>query len=236
MGIGKDFRELMAKVGYSFNDLKYLENALTHTSYTNEMRKKGFRADSYETLEFLGDAVLEFVVSEELFRRYSKDGEGALTKIRQELVCESTLARLARVYNLGAYLNIGTAEESTKLRDRSKVLADAFEALVAAIYLDDMPVGGLKYKAVILALFADEISSAVSLGSSDYKTMLQSFVEKNSGDVLTYRIEESGPAHAKHFVATAYINNNRVGSGSGLTKRGAEQAAAEDALGLFGII
>lgn len=235
MGLGKDLKYLIRDIGYEFNDVTYLENALTHASYVNEMRKKGFRCDSNESLEFLGDAILEFLISEELFARFKRDGEGALTKMRQELVCESTLAKLAEDINLGDYLHIATSEEGTRLRTRPKVLADTFEALIAAIYLDDKTAGAHYYKDIILSFFTEEISARASGATSDYKTMLQKFVEKN-GDVLRYDCEESGPDHEKTFVSTAFINNNKVGVGSGFTKRSAEQSAAMAALRLFGMI
>lgn len=236
MGIGKDFFVLMDTIGYKFNDITLLETALTHSSYSNEMRKKGFRRDSFESLEFLGDAVLELVISEHLFNRYKKDGEGILTRLRQNLVCESTLARIARTINLADYLNIGSSEENTDVRNRDKVLADALEAVIAAIYIDDETSGRINYRSVILKLFDAEITSLITKGAVDYKTMLQQFVEKNNGSILCYTYEESGPEHSKTFVATAHINNNKVGIGIGSTKRSAEQAAAKGALKLFGII
>ena len=114
MGIGIDFSSLMKNIGYSFIDVSFLEKALTHSSYTNEMKQKGFRAESNEALEFLGDAVLEIVISEYLYDKYSKHGEGALSRLRQVLVCEATLAKIASKINLGDYLHIGTAEENIK--------------------------------------------------------------------------------------------------------------------------
>ncbi|MBQ8371891.1 MAG: ribonuclease III [Clostridia bacterium] len=237
MGIGKDFSLLMDALGYRFTDNSYLENALTHTSYTNEMRAKGFRALSNEALEFLGDAVLQIVISEELFYRYGKQGEGALTKMRQRIVCESTLASVAKALSLGEYLNIGTGEESIGLRSKPKALADALEAVIAAIYIDDRENGhGANFRPVVLRIFECAISDASSTGSRDYKTMLQQFVEKNPESVLAYEYEERGPEHKKEFSATAYINNNRVGCGIGSTKRAAEMQAARAALMLFGLI
>ena len=237
MGIGKDFGELMHAIGYNFIDVTFLETALTHSSYTNEMRQKGFRAESNEALEFLGDAVLEIVVSEYLFDRYAKHGEGALSKLRQTIVCENTLAKIASRINLGLYLHVGSAEENLDLRKRKKVLADALEALIAAVYLDDRTnAHGNLYSAVIICLFEKEIESILKSGNRDYKTLLQQFVEKNGDALLRYDIEESGPEHEKTFIATAYINNNKVGDGKGSTKRAAEMQAAKVALRLFGII
>jgi ribonuclease-3 len=199
------------------------------------MRKRGFRAESNEELEFLGDAVLELVISEELYRRCSKDGEGALTKLRQSLVCENMLAKIAAEINLGDYLNVGTGEESTDVRQRSKVLADALEAVIAAIYLDSKAQDNEQYREIILGIFDPYISDVIKNGYTDYKTLLQQFVEKNTGSVLRYEYLESGPEHKKHFVATAYVNNNAVGTGEGNTKRSAETSAARSALELFGI-
>ena len=236
MGIGKDISTLMRIIGYDFNDVSFLETALTHSSYTNEMNKKGFRAESNEALEFLGDAVLEIVISEYLFDRYAKQGEGALSKLRQTIVCEATLSKIAERIGLGEYLNIGTAEENLALRTRKKILADALEALIAAVYLDDRTnARGNLYSAVIICLFEKDMEAIIKSGNRDYKTVLQQFVEKNGDAVLRYDIEENGPEHEKTFIATAYINNNKVGDGKGSTKRSAEMQAAKVALRLFGI-
>ena len=236
MGIGKDIKSLMHNIGYEFKDVSFLETALTHSSYTNEMKQKGFRAESNEALEFLGDAVLEIVISEYLFDRYSKHGEGALSKLRQTIVCESTLSNIAERINLGEYLNIGTAEENIGLRTGKKIIADALEALIAAVYLDDRTnAHGNIYPAIVICLFEKEIETIMKSGDRDYKTLLQQFVEKNGDAILRYDIEESGPEHEKTFIATAYINNNKVGDGKGSTKRSAEMQAAKVALRLFGI-
>lgn len=237
MGIGKDFGQLMQDIGYNFIDVTFLETALTHSSYTNEMKQKGFRAESNEALEFLGDAVLEIVISEYLFDRYAKHGEGALSKLRQTVVCESTLAKIASRIGLGQYLHIGSAEENLNLRTRKKILADSLEALIAAVYLDDRTNSrGNLYSSVVICLFEKEIEYILKSGNRDYKTLLQQFVEKNGDALLRYEIEESGPEHEKTFIATAYINNNKVGDGKGSTKRAAEMQAAKVALRLFGIV
>ena len=236
MGVGKEFIELMNVIGYNFEDISHLQVALTHSSYSNEMKKKGFRADSNEAYEFLGDAVLELIISEALFIRCSKAGEGVLTKHRQRLVCEQTLAKIAACLKLGEYLNVGTGEESTDVRSRPKVLADALEAVIAAMYIDSAAANrSAECKSAILAMFETEITAVISRGNTDYKSMLQQFVEKNSGTELRYEYTEHGPEHKKSFVAYAYINNNRVGEGRGKTKRAAEMQAAERALTLFGI-
>ena len=237
MGIGKEINDLMRDVGYTFSDVTFLETALTHSSYTNEMKQKGYRAESNEALEFLGDAVLEIVISEYLFERYARRGEGTLSKLRQNIVCESTLSKIAARISLGDYLNVGSSEESQGLRKRKKILADALEALIAAIYLDDRTnSNGIIYRSVVIKLFEKEVESIVKSGNRDYKTLLQQFVEKNGDAQLRYDIEESGPEHEKTFIATAFINNNKVGDGKGSTKRTAEMQAAKVALRLFGII
>ena len=236
MGIGKDIGALMRDIGYDFKDVTFLETALTHSSYTYEMKQKGFRAESNEALEFLGDAVLEIVISEYLFDRYARRGEGALSKLRQTIVCEATLSKIAERIKLGDYLNVGSAEEHLALRTRKKVLADALEALIAAVYLDDRTnAHGNLYSAVIICLFEKEMGTIIKSGNRDYKTQLQQFVEKNGDAMLRYEIEESGPEHEKTFIATAFINNNKVGDGKGTTKRSAEMQAAKVALRLFGI-
>ena len=236
MGIGREFIELQDKLGYKFRDISYLETALTHTSYSYEAKSRGQRATSNEALEFLGDAVLELVISEELYKRYAKQGEGILTKMRQVLVCENTLAKLALSLDLGLYLNIGTGEETSDLRSRSKVLADAMEAVIAAVYVDDCDFGGNLYKKVLLSLFEPIIADVLRSGFSDFKTMLQQLVEKNSGDILRYECTEDGPEHSKIFTSRAYINSNLVGIGNGKTKRASEMQAAKSALILFGVI
>ena len=237
MGIGKEFIELMDKLNYQFRDITYLQTALTHSSFSHEMKMKGFRTSSNEELEFLGDAVLQLVISDELYTRFIHNGEGALTKMRQKLVCEATLARLAAKLDLGLYLNIGTGEEALDLRSRTKVLADALEAVFAAVYIDDNENGnGLYYRHVVLNLFSEVIEEAYKEGTNDYKTMLQQFVEKNGDSVLEYVSEEIGPEHEKTFNVKAFINNNLVGSGVGQTKKAAEMLAARSALILFGIL
>ena len=236
MALGKEALELAVRIGYSFADLTYLETALTHSSYTNEMRKRGIKADSNERLEFLGDAVLEIVISEYLYSNFSKYREGALTKMRQRLVCEKTLARIAERLDVGSYLNLGNGEESADLRRRPKVLADAFEALIGALYLDSLSKGDEAYKSVILSLFMDEIDAAENQ-RTDFKTMLQQLAEQEGSALLEYRVvSEDGPDHNKLFTVEALINNNVVGRGSAQTKKDAEMQAAKQALQLFGVV
>ena len=236
MALGKEALNLASKIGYTFNDLTYLETALTHSSYTNEMRKRGIKAESNERLEFLGDAVLEIVISEYLYSNFLKYREGALTKMRQQLVCEKTLSKIAVGLGLGEYLNLGNGEESADLRHRPKILADALEALIAAVYLDSSSAGTNSYKNVILNLFIEEINGAANQ-RTDYKTMLQQLAEQEGSSLLEYRIvSEEGPEHDKLFHVEAIINNNVVGRGSAQTKKDAEMQAAKIALQLFGVI
>lgn len=236
MALGKDVVELQNKISYSFADLSYLDAALTHSSYTNEMRSRGIKAVSNERLEFLGDAVLQLVISEELYSSYSGHREGSLTKMRQQLVCEKTLAKIARAIDLGEYINLGNGEEYSDCRSRPKILADALEALIAAVYLDSVAQGKDCYRRVVLSLFESELKSP-SRVRTDYKTKLQQLAEQDGSCVLEYRvISEEGPEHDKRFNVAAYMNNNLVGMGVGRTKKLAEMQAAKVALKLFGVM
>jgi len=235
MALGKDVLELQEKIGYSFRDVSYLDAAMTHSSYTNEMRTKGIKAQSNERLEFLGDAVLQLVISEYLFKIFSKHREGALTKMRQHLVCEKTLAKIANRLSLGDYVNLGNGEEIADCRKRPKILADALEALFAAVYIDSIASGSENYKQVIISLFEEEIKSSV-MQKTDFKTRLQQLIEQDGAAFLEYRvIGEEGPEHNKSFTVAAFVNNNEVGRGIGRTKKHAEMQAAKMALKLFGV-
>lgn len=236
MALGKDVLLLQEKLNYDFLDVSYLDVALTHSSYTNELRTRGMKAESNERLEFLGDAVLQLVISEYLFKYFSKHREGALTKMRQQLVCEKTLARIAKRLSLGQYINLGNGEEVGDLRNRPKILADALEALIAAVYLDSLAKGNDDYKKIVLSLFEEEIKIASSQ-KTDFKTMLQQLAEQDGMALLEYRVvSEEGPEHNKSFTVSAFINNNEVGRGSGKTKKLAEMQAAKMALKLFGVV
>jgi len=234
LSIGKDVLGLQDKLGYFFKDLSYLEQALTHSSYTNEKRTRGIRAESNERLEFLGDAILQAVISEHLFSSYKKHREGSLTKMRQRLVCEATLARVAGSLSLGEYLIIGNGEEALGGRAKAKILADAAEALFAALYLDSKESG--EYKAIILRLFENEFATAMRAQSSDYKTMLQQLVEQDGTSILEYKtVSEDGPEHKKTFTVVALVNNNEVGRGVASKVQAAQMEAAKVALALFGV-
>ena len=234
MAIGKSFDLLMDKLGYVFFDGSYLENALTHSSYSNEYKSRGLNLPSNERLEFLGDAVLEIVISEYLYDNYKNFGEGRLTRMRQQLVCEKTLAKIAGEINLGEHIHLGKGEE-TDCRTRPKVLADTLEAVLGAVFLDCRRENNDAYKAVIINLFSEAFSEAASAGVADFKTMLQQFVEKDGSALLEYEIlEESGPEHRKKFTVAAKVNNNIAGRGVAFSKKDAEMLAAKKALELFG--
>lgn len=234
MAVGKSFEILENNLGYKFHDPSYLENALTHSSYSNEYKAKGLILPSNERLEFLGDAVLEMVISEYLFDNFKSYAEGKLTRMRQQLVCEKTLARIAARINLGDYIHLGRGEEND-CRTRPKVLADTLEAIMAALFIDCRQSNSSEYKNVIIALFGDEIKKASTVSTPDYKTMLQQFIEKDGTASLEYAvIGESGPEHKKEFKVICKVNNNVVGTAVAFSKKDAEMKAAKYALLLFG--
>ena len=236
MSVGKELFTLYGIIGYTFTDVSYLENAMTHSSYAYERRSRGIVYPSNERLEFLGDSVLEIVISEYLYDNFKTKSEGTLTKMRQYLVCEKTLAKIAAGIGLGDYLNVGRGEELTDCRRRPKVLADALEALIAAIYLDSNRFERMGARDAILDLFKSEIENCPDMQKGDFKTLLQQLVEKDGAATLEYRVaEESGPEHDKTFTVEAYVNNNLVGRGQATTKKDAEQGAAKSALSLFGV-
>ena len=222
------------RIGYKYKDIKLLETALTHSSFANEMKPKGQHVNFNERLEFLGDSVLSIIVSDYLFRRYPELPEGDLTRIRAGVVCEKTLGKIAHSLELGKYMRLGRGEELGNGRERMSILADAFEALLASIYLDF----GSKEAVVdfLMPLMKPEIRLFVENGSNkDYKTLLQQIVQQERGELLEYVITgESGPDHDKWFTVEARLNSNVIGHGKGRTKRDAEQQAAKEALVLFG--
>ena len=235
MAIGESFERLTESIGYRFNDSGLLQNALTHSSYSNEYKTKGLNLPSNERLEFLGDAVLEIVISEYLYDNFNACSEGKLTRMRQNLVCEKTLAQIATKISLGKYIHLGNGEEN-ECRTRAKVLADTLEAVVAAVYLDSKAKGNEEYKRVVIDLFCDELSKAAGYDATDYKTALQQFIEKDGSASLEYEVvSENGPEHKKEFTVAAKVNNNVVGTGTALSKKKAEQKAAFAALKLFGL-
>jgi ribonuclease-3 len=217
-----DVKELQNRIGYAFRDEKLMENALTHSSYANERGKS--RAFSNERLEFLGDSVLGFVTAEYLFEKYPSRPEGEMTRIRAELVCEQSLAATAEALELGSVLLLGKGEEQNGGRTRKSILADAVEALLAAIYLDG---GIVPARAFVL----DHILAEKPTELTDYKTALQELVQSTGGVSPQYKIiDEYGPDHAKTFVARVEIEGEPAGEGSGRTKKEAEQSAAKAAM------
>lgn len=219
---------MMARLGYTFRDTALLENALTHSSYANE-GNRGLASN--ERLEFLGDSVLGFVTARYLFGRET-GAEGQLTKLRASLVCEKALCSYARKLKLGEYLLLGRGERHSGGADRPSILADAFEAVIAAIYLD----GGLEpVEAFLLPFLEEELSQQCRAKFKDYKTALQEIVQQNPGELLEYLLKgESGPDHNKVFVMEVHLNSNVIGTGRGRSKKEAEQLAAREALKLMG--
>ena len=228
---------LEEKIGYKFNNISILEQALTHSSYSNELSQKGVECSCNERLEFLGDSVLSIIVSEYLFEQYTGEAEGKLTNRRRELVCEKALAHYAKKLSLGDYLRLGRGEDKNGGRDNKSILADAFEALLAAIYLDAGADGKKEVSKFLLPYIKNEMSAwSISGESIDYKTLLQQFTQQTDGELPDYvEISESGPAHMKKFGVEVRLNNNIIGRGQGKTKKEAEQKAAEEACRLFEI-
>ncbi len=223
-------------VGYKFKNISLLETALTHSSYSNELRLKHMNSECNERLEFLGDSVLSIIVSEYLFESYSKRPEGELTKMRAAVVCEDSLSKFARKIGLGDYLLLGHGEEKNNGRERKSITADAFEALLAAIYLDAGSDGKAIVARFVLPFIIEELRQFESEGiHKDYKTLLQQIVQQAEGERLEYvTVGESGPDHNKQFEVEARLNSNVIGRGTGRSKRAAEQSAAAQAIKLFG--
>ncbi len=210
-----------------FNTIELLHQALTHTSYANECKKITILHN--ERLEFLGDAVLDVVVSEYLFRQFPSLPEGELTKARAVIVCEPTLARYSAELGIGEYLFLGKGEASSGGRERTSILADAFEAVIGAIYLDR----GFETAASFVLKQLQAELSLVERGEyvKDYKTLLQEVIQKNNDNKIIYEIiEESGPDHHKMFHVAVLVNGDQFGNGLGKSKKEAEQHAAKQAL------
>ena len=228
-------KELEEKIGYEFKDKSLISTAVTHSSFSNENKAKGVYIRCNERLEFLGDSVLSLIASVYLFKGNRDLFEGDLTKIRAGVVCENALYDYASKINLGEYLLLGRGEENTGGRKRKSILADAFEAVIAAIYLD---AGFEQARSFVLPYITEAAQKLIKKGSAeDYKTLLQKFIQHNRGDILEYTvISESGPSHNRTFEVQVTLNNNVIGGGFGYSKREAEQQAAKEALKLFGEI
>jgi ribonuclease III len=218
-------------LNYVFSEKKNILLALTHSSYANE-RKNEF-ITSNERLEFLGDAVLNIIISEKIFKKHTKLKEGDMTKARANIVCETSLIECAKKIEIGKYILLGKGEENTGGRTRVSILSDAFEAVIGAIYID----GGFnKVKRFILKQMEQLIEDAVSgVVFMDHKTLLQEVVQKKGENKVVYEIiEEKGPDHNKVFVSQVKISENIMGIGEGNSKKEAEQSAAKVALIKYG--
>ena len=223
--------ELEQKLNYVFRNPALLSEALSHSSYANEHRSAHLHSN--ERLEFLGDSVLGFVTAEFLFAQHPDLPEGDLTRIRAALVCEQSLYEAAQRLDLGRHLKLGRGEEGGGGRRRPSILADAMEAVFAAVYLD----GGIAAAdALIHRLLLDaEREEVVEERRRDYKTALQELVQRTPGTAVTYQlIEESGPDHCRVFVMEAFVGGVSAGRGEGRSKKEAEQAAARAALKALG--
>lgn len=220
---------LQQKIGYTFKDEALLSEALTHSSYSNENKGK---INCNERLEFLGDSVLSLIVTNYIFLNFSQLPEGDLTQLRASLVCEKALYKFAKLIDLGDFIKLSRGERNGGGADRPSILSDAFEALIAAIFLD----GGYECaRDFVMDFITPEIRNLRKKPIKDYKTTLQEIVQKNPGERLEYRlISESGPDHNKHFVAEVLLNSNSIGKGGGRSKKEAEQQAAREALELMG--
>ena len=221
----RSFEKLEQVLHYQFKNPALLRIAMTHTSFANESKVP---THHNERLEFLGDSVLSVVVADYLFHHSSRP-EGELTRMRAALVSEEALFRFAAEIDLGSYLRLGHGEELGGGRTRPSVVSDAFEALIAALYLD----GGMEVARNFILPFITEGKHA----EADYKTRLQEIVQQNPEERLSYVVEsESGPDHDKRFVVAVRFNSDRVARGEGRSKKAAEQSAAKEALKLLGVI
>lgn len=216
-------------LGYEFKNKALLKRALTHSSYANENRSA---EGSNERLEFLGDSVLSVIVAEHIFRNFKHLPEGELTKIRASVVCESALYEFSKELDIGSYLLLGKGEVINGGNKRPSILADAFEAVLAAIYLD----GGIESARKHVLRFVDpKLRHLTTVAFKDYKTALQEVIQKNPEEELQYVLTgESGPDHAKVFTVEVHLNSNVIGKGKGPSKKRAEQEAARQALELMG--
>lgn len=212
-------------IGYRFNNKEYILEALTHSSYSNENKDYNFN----ERLEFLGDSILSIVISDYLFKKETELPEGELTKLRANIVCEESLSEVAISIKLGQYMLLGKGEEATGGRERISILADAFEAVIAAIYLD----GGLREASKFILTYMKDIIVNARKGKifRDYKTHLQEVLQSKGEVNIWYKlIHEKGPDHNKKFVMQVGIDNKILGFGEGKSKKEAEQVAARKAL------
>ena len=217
--------DLEKAIGYRFNNISLLQNALAHSSYANERWHNSLMSN--ERLEFLGDSILGMTVADHLYRNFPDRPEGELTRMRADMVCEKTLAAVAGQIGLGQHLLLGHGEERFGGRSRESILADAVESIIAACYLD----GGFESAAAFIRTFILCHVPVKQLQNVDYKTKLQELVQRKKNQVLTYAlVGESGPDHDKSFRVEVSLNNQVVGQGSGRSKKRAEQDAARTAI------
>jgi ribonuclease III len=230
--VGQPFDKLLSDLGIEFQNKKLLKQAFTHASYRNEHRAE--IGQDNERLEFLGDAVLELLVSEYLFLKFPRMPEGELTRLRAAIVCEPSLVRFATKLQFDQYIRLGRGEEISGGRKRPALLADVFEAFVGAYYLDQ---GLQAVKEFLHRFVVSEIQSLNTALLSDYKTMLQELVQRDGLGALSYQIlEERGPAHNREFVARVQLDQKPMGEGTGRSKKEAEQHAAHMTMMMLGKI
>lgn len=224
MNMTSGYDELQEVIGYTFNNIEYLKVALSHSSYINEIKLNTH--DNYERQEFLGDAVLELSVSEYLFTNNKEMPEGEMTKLRASLVCEPTLAYIAKTeIGLPKYILLGKGEENTGGRDRDSIISDVFEAVIGAIYLDGGFEPALEFvKKYVLTNMDNKIEFI------DSKTRLQEKAQAEFMHLEYKLVAQEGPAHNKTYTSEVYINGEMLGRGDGKTKKSAEQHAAYEAL------
>ena len=217
-------KDLENAIGYHFQNISLLQNALTHSSYANERWHNGLLSN--ERLEFLGDSILGMLVAEYLYRSFPDRPEGELTRMRADMVCEKTLASVANHIGLGQHLLLGHGEEQGGGRTRDSILADAMESVIAACFLD----GGLEAALQFIQKFILVEVPVTKLHNVDYKTQLQELVQQKKNQVLSYElVGQSGPDHDKHFEVQVSLNGQVVGTGRGRSKKRAEQDAAREA-------
>ena len=233
-----DISALEDAIGYTFKNKALLQEALTHSSYSNELKAKKQICRCNERLEFMGDAVLSAVVSEHLFEVFPDMPEGELSTMRAALVQSQALASYSRSFGVGDFLYLGHGEEKNNGRNRQSTLENAFEAIVAAIYLDAAEQGFDEVRRFVLPIIKAQLAdSDFAINHTDAKTELQQLIQQVEGDFLEYKtVDEQGPDHDKLFTVVAMLNSNVIGKGVGRSKREAEQSAAREALRLFGKI
>lgn len=227
--MNSNLSSLENNIGYVFENKSILKQALTHSSYANENRNSG---PFNERLEFLGDAVLSLISADFLYRRFPSMPEGDLTKLRSGLVCTASLSEYARQISLGDFLLLGKGEDANGGRERNSNLENAFEAVIAAVYID----GGIECARKFVLRFLDVSVETRHINFKDYKTKLQEIVQESHEETLNYVVTNvSGPDHDKRYEIEVHLNSNVIGKGTGRSKKQAEQEAAKQALELMGL-